>query len=59
MGEGVYELRILYGPGYRIYFTKQGETIVVLLRAATCRPRSATSSGPRNSPEAYEEIHRA
>lgn len=28
---GVYELRIDYGPGYRIYFGKDGHTIVVLL----------------------------
>ena len=29
--EGLWELRIDYGPGYRIYFGKQGKTIVALL----------------------------
>ena len=31
VGEGVSELRIDYGPGYRVYFTKPDRTIVVLL----------------------------
>ena len=31
VGDGVSELRIDCGPGYRVYFTKQGQTIVVLL----------------------------
>ena len=31
VGEGVSELRIHYGPGYRIYFTKQGEAVVILV----------------------------
>ncbi len=30
-GAGIWELRIDYGPGYRIYFGKQGNTTVLLL----------------------------
>ncbi len=31
VGEGVSEMRIDYGPGYRIYFVHRGTTVVVLL----------------------------
>lgn len=31
VGEGVMELRIDYGPGYRVYFARSGATIVLLL----------------------------
>jgi putative addiction module killer protein len=31
VGEGVSELRIDYGPGYRVYFVRRGKTVVVLL----------------------------
>ena len=31
VGEGVGELRIHYGPGYRVYFVRDGDQIVILL----------------------------
>ena len=31
VGEGISELRIDYGPGYRVYFKKQGRSQVILL----------------------------
>ena len=31
VGEGVSELRIDYGPGYRVYYKKHGRKVVILL----------------------------
>ena len=33
VGDGVFELRLFFGSGYRIYFAEQDETIVILLCA--------------------------
>ena len=30
-GDGISELRIHYGPGYRVYFQRRGKMIIVLL----------------------------
>ncbi len=35
VGSGVYEYKIDFGPGYRIYFGKDGETLVILLGGGT------------------------
>jgi len=31
VGDGISELRIHYGPGYRVYFQRRGNTVIVLL----------------------------
>ena len=31
LGEGVNEMRIFYGPGYRVYFVQRGSVVVIIL----------------------------
>jgi putative addiction module killer protein len=31
VGEGISEMRIHYGPGYRVYFVRRGQTVIFLL----------------------------
>ncbi len=35
VGAGVHELRLDFGPGYRVYFDKDGERLVILLGGGT------------------------
>lgn len=40
-GEGIYELRMDFGPGYRVYFGKDGEKLVILLGGGTKKRQEA------------------
>jgi len=37
VGEGVFEYKIDFGPGYRVYFGQDGQTLVILLTGGTKR----------------------
>lgn len=40
LGAGVYEYKLYYGPGYRVYFGKDGKEIVILLLGGTKKSQS-------------------
>ena len=55
VGSGVFEYRIDFGPGYRIYFGKDGETIVILLGGGTKKRQNEDILAARDCWNDYRE----
>ena len=55
VGEGVLELRIDWGPGYRVYFARLGQVVVLLL----CGGDKRTQQKDIDRAKAYFEDYRA
>lgn len=55
VGEGIYELRINYGPGYRVYFGQVGSTVVLLLCGGD---KSTQEQDIRKAQEYWEDYER-
>ncbi|TAN54978.1 MAG: type II toxin-antitoxin system RelE/ParE family toxin [Betaproteobacteria bacterium] len=55
VGEGVWELRIDWGPGYRVYYARAGETILLLLCAGDKRKQQADIKRAKDYWHDYKE----
>lgn len=40
LNEGIFELRLDFGPGYRVYYGREGKTIIILLGGGSKRRQS-------------------
>ena len=45
---GLFEYRMTFGPGYRVYFGKDGDTLIILLAGGTKRRQSRDIETARN-----------
>ena len=58
VGEGVFELRIDFGPGYRVYYGRDGDKFVILLVGGTKKRQARDIATARNYWSAYKQEKR-
>ncbi len=54
--EGVYELKMDFGPGYRVYFGRDGKTIIILLGGGSKRRQSADIAAAIGRWKRYKQL---
>jgi putative addiction module killer protein len=54
LGAGIHEYRIDFGPGYRVYFGKDGDSIVILLGGGTKKRQQSDIETARSLWRAYK-----
>jgi putative addiction module killer protein len=55
LGSGLFEYRLTFGPGYRIYFTKDGDTLIILHAGGAKRRQSQDIDAARARLQDYLE----
>jgi putative addiction module killer protein len=58
VGGGVFELRLDFGPGYRVYFGRDGERVVLLLGGGTKQRQSDDIADARKRWSEYKQAKR-
>ena len=58
VGQGVLEYRINFGPGYRVYFGRDGGTLIILLGGGTKRRQQRDIDDARDLWRAYRRRKR-
>src|ERR1700739_2216257 len=59
VGDGVFEYRIDFGPGYRVYFGQDGPTLVILLTGGTKQRQQRDIDAAHGYWRQYKETKRA
>jgi putative addiction module killer protein len=58
VGEGVLECRIDFGPGYRVYFGRDGDALIVLLNGGTKKRQQRDINDAQTYWQAYRQARR-
>jgi putative addiction module killer protein len=56
VGEGVSELRLDFGPGYRVYFGRDGKTLIILLGGGSKRRQDADIAAAISRWKRYQQV---